>query len=118
MNSGISGIFASAQAGLNAATDRANIRAQNIVNFNTPGYQSVRPIQTADAQSAPRVTAAPPSAPGNTDALSSTSALAISQVNLAEEIVDFRLAQRAFEASALVARTADELLETTLDIKG
>ena len=75
-------------AGLKAADMRVNIRAQNIVNWQSQGYQPLVPVQTSQG-SGPVVKV--------TKAELSTE---FPQVDLAEEIVDMNVAQTAYEASA------------------
>jgi len=92
-------------AGLRAAEARVNVRAQNIVNWLSEDYRPIEAEQTTDASGAPRVRVSrPPELQGE-----------YPFVDLASELVDMKMAQRAYEASAKVIRTADEMSKTLLD---
>jgi hypothetical protein len=92
-------------AGLRSAETRVNVRAQNIVNWQSEDYRPLEAEQTTDASGAPRVRVSrPPELQGE-----------YPFVDLASELVDMKMAQRAYEASAKVIRTADEMSKTLLD---
>lgn len=92
-------------AGLRAAEARVNVRAQNIVNWLSEDYRPIEAEQTTDASGAPRVRVSrPPELQGE-----------YPFVDLASELVDMKMAQRAYDASAKVIRTADEMSKTLLD---
>ncbi|MEL7028165.1 MAG: flagellar basal body rod C-terminal domain-containing protein [Pseudomonadota bacterium] len=100
-----------ALAGLQAASTRAAVRAQNISNMLTPGYQSAEPVQTS-TPAGPTVTvnAPPPVAPAPQSLFA--------DVDLPREFVDLQMAKRAFEASAAVFKTADEMSKEAIDLLG
>jgi flagellar hook protein FlgE len=92
-------------AGLRAAETRVNVRAQNIVNAQSEDYRPLEAEQTTDESGAPRVRVSrPPELQGE-----------YPFVDLASELVEMKVAQRAYEASAQVIRTADEMSKTLLD---
>jgi flagellar hook-associated protein FlgK len=92
-------------AGLRAAETRVAARAQNIVNWQSEDYRPLEPQQTTDASGAPRVRVSrPPELSGE-----------FPIVDIAEDIVDMQMAQRAYEASAKVIRTENEMQKTLLD---
>jgi hypothetical protein len=92
-------------AGLRAAEARVNVRAQNIANWLSEDYRPLEPEQTTDESGAPRVRVSrPPELQGEYPV-----------VDTASELVDMKMAQRAYEASAKVMRTADEMSKTLLD---
>jgi flagellar basal body rod protein FlgC len=92
-------------AGLRAAETRANVRAQNIVNWQSRDYRPLEADQTSDANGAPRVRVSrPPELAGE-----------LPFVDIAYEMVDMQLAKHAYAASAKVIRTADEMSKTLLD---
>jgi flagellar hook protein FlgE len=92
-------------AGMRAAETRVAARAQNIVNWQSEDYRPVEPEQTTRASGEPVVRVSrPPELSGD-----------FPYVDLAEEIVDMQLAKRAYEASAKVVKTEDEMQKTLLD---
>lgn len=96
--------FAYGQAGLRAADMRASARASNIVNWQSTNYQPVEPEQTTGASGEPVVKI-------TRTQLSSDFPYA----NLAGDIVDLQSAKRAYQASAAVIRTDDDMSKTLLD---
>ena len=96
--------FAYGIAGLRAADMRFSARAQNIVNAQSQGFRPLVPQQTTGANDEPVVKIT--RAELNSD---------FPFVDLESEIVDMQLAKRAYQASAKVIRTADEMSKTLLD---
>ncbi|MBI1213503.1 MAG: hypothetical protein GC190_18745 [Alphaproteobacteria bacterium] len=96
--------FAYGIAGLRAADMRVMARAQNIVNWQSQDYQPVVPDQTTGINDEPIVKITRAELTGD-----------FPPVDLAAEIVDMKMAQRAYQASAQVIRTADEMSKTLLD---
>ncbi len=96
--------FAYGIAGLRAADIRFGARAQNIVNAQSSGYRLLVPQQTAGANDEPIVKITRADLTGD-----------FPFVDLESEIVDMQLAKRAYQASAKVVRTADEMSKTLLD---
>lgn len=104
-----------ALAGLQAAEARIGIRAQNIANVATPGFTPLVPVQSS-TPAGPVVRAEPvpqgraPAAylpPGLTPA---------SSANLAEDIVDLRLAAAAYGSALAVVQAGDALEQELLDV--
>jgi flagellar hook-associated protein FlgK len=91
--------------GMRAAETRVNVRAQNIVNWQSKNYQPLVPNQTTDEAGGPVVRVTRPAE------LSGD----FPMVDLAAEIVDMQMAQHAYEASAKVVRTAGDMSKTLLD---
>ena len=104
----LSSVSSYALAGLQAATDRTAIRAGNIANMATPGYVAEE-VEQVSTPSGPRVTGARPG-----DGPAAPQGL-FAQVDLPKEIVDMQSAQRAFEATLVTLKTADEMTKTLLD---
>lgn len=96
-----------ALSGLQAASARVSYRAGDIANMATPGYQQTEISQVA-TPAGPKVTGARPPGPAAPQGL-------FAQVDLPAAIVDMQSAQRAFEASAAVFKTTDEMTDTLLD---
>lgn len=91
-------------AGMRAAEMRVSVRAQNIVNWRSEGYQPLVPVQTAEGKGPVVRVTRPAELTGD-----------FPYVDLAAEIVDMQLAKHAYKASAKVLRTADEMSKTLLD---
>jgi hypothetical protein len=91
-------------SGMRAAETRAEIRAVNIVQAPLHDARNFVPVQTVKA-AAPIVRAQPPvnQSPRGPFA------------NLAEDIVDMRMAAHAYRAAATVVRTGAEMDKTLLD---
>lgn len=111
-----------ALAGLQAASTRVSVRAQNIANVQTPNYQPAVPVQTSTAVG-PVVTIERQSGsvPGNTTSpgnLAPDLNFPVSSVQLESEISDLAISKNAYKAAALVLRTANEITEETLDLLG
>lgn len=110
-------ILSLAVSGLNAAQKRFAVRAENIVNVNTPGYRAKTPHQI-DTGHGPAVIVSSPQAetplphPNSTDSVD----LLGNDVDLAEEFVDIIRTKHAFAASAKVIKAQDELVQGFLDI--
>lgn len=91
-------------AGLRAADMRVLARAQNIVNWQSENYRPVVPQQTTGVNDEPVVRITRAELSGD-----------FPFVDLATEIVDMQMAKRAYQASAAVIRTADDMSKTLLD---
>jgi len=98
------GAFAYGIAGMRAADARVAARAQNIANWQSQDYRPVVPQQTTGANDEPVVKITRAELSGD-----------FPFVDLANEIVDMQIAKRAYQASAKVIRTADEMSKTLLD---
>ena len=100
----MSSALGSGIAGLRAADARVSARAINIVNWQSQNYRPLVPEQTTGSTGEPvvKITRAE---------LSDDFPF----VDLANEIVDMQMAKRAYQASAKVIRTADEMSKTLLD---
>jgi flagellar basal-body rod protein FlgC len=132
--------FSASLSGLFAQSKRLAVSADNVANWRSRGLRPESGAQASGAEQAgaylPKrvqdVTTAgggvrgevrpvsPPSvmvyAPGRPDADAEGMA-AVANVDLAEELVTQKLAQRAYEANAAALRTQDELTDSLLDIK-
>lgn len=111
-----------ALAGLQAASTRVSVRAQNIANVQTPNYQPGVPVQTSTAVGpVVNIERQSDKASGNSlpnSNLSPDLNVSISSVRLENEISDLVISKNAYKASALVLRTANEITEETLDLLG
>jgi flagellar hook protein FlgE len=96
--------FAYGIAGLRAADARVGARAVNIVNAQTQDYRPLVPEQTTGPAGEPVVKITRAELSGD-----------FPPVDIANEIVDMQVAKRAYQASAMVIRTADEMSKTLLD---
>jgi flagellar hook protein FlgE len=91
-------------AGMRAAEMRVSVRAQNIVNWQSEGYQPFVPVQTTQGKGPVVRVTRPAELTGD-----------FPYVDLAAEIVDMQLAKHAYTASAKVVKTATEMSKTLLD---
>lgn len=104
-----------ALGGMQAAESRVAIRAQNIANLNTPDYTPQTPVQTAGP--AGPVVRAEPVAKGRAPVAYLPPGLTpASSANLAEDIVDMRLAAAAYGAALAVVQVSEEMSEALLDV--
>jgi len=88
-----------------AQPTRASPRAAtNVVNWQSEDYRPLTPQQTTGISGEPVVKITRAELSGDFPPL-----------DLASEIVDMQMAKRAYEASAKVIRTADEMSKTLLD---
>ena len=101
-------------AGLNAASTRLSIRAQNIANIGTEGYLPVAPVQTAEA--AGPVVRAVPLSPDHTQSKLPGTDLVEPGSSLEGEIVDTMVSGIAYKANAKVLKVSRELDKALLDI--
>lgn len=100
-----------ALSGMQAAQVQMNAAAQNVANLQTQNYQPVRADiidlssggVNADLQSSPVPASGAPTSPG-------------SNVDLAAEMINMKLAQLAFGANADVVRTENHTLGSLLDM--
>ena len=97
-------IFNIGLAGLKAAETRVSARAQNIVNWQSVDYRPLVPVQTSAANGPLVKITRPADLTGD-----------FPFVDLAAEFVDMSLAKHAYQASAKIIRTADEMQKTLLD---
>ena len=104
MISGMSTVISIGLSGLKAAEARAEIRALNIVQAPVRDAKLFTPVQTTQAAS-PVVRAQPLVNQSWRGPFS----------NLAEDIVDLRLASHAYRASAAVVRAGADMERTLLD---
>ncbi len=106
------------------------VRANNIANVNTPGFQAQRvDLMTGHGDQGVTVgaiyhnTTPGPLLPSNVTfteggrTVLSTGYLEGSNTDLAQEFVRMTSAQRAFEANAAVIRTHDDVTGSLLDLK-
>jgi flagellar basal body rod protein FlgG len=110
----INGISASL-AGLSAyGAQLANI-AHNVANVNSDGYKKTVATVKEDDAGLPKVNLTKSDSPGPIIQLDGLPR-EMSNVNLAEEIPQMILAQRAYEANIKALKAQDETLKSTLDI--
>ena len=118
----------SALAGLNAASKRVGIAAENIANARTTGtlqpyggYTPKTAVQTTNATGQPQVVSRPltPSHvaaydPANPDA-NANGLVGAPNVDLASNLVELSLAETAYKANVATLRTIDELSKALYD---
>ena len=103
--------LAIALSGMQAAQTQLNVTAQNIANLQTPGYQEERTdfVELSGGGVSTSVERIPTSSSGATGPEGSN-------VDLAQQMVNLSLARQAFRANAEVARVANSLTGTLLDM--
>ena len=112
----------SAVSGLRAASKRLEVSASNTVNAQSENYTPGRVVQTALVLSgvkAEAIPVSPPTVPVYDPQSPTADADGIVQrpnVALESEMVEQKLAQRAFEANLRTVETADRMTKTVLDI--
>lgn len=94
-----------AVAGLRAAETRVHVRAQNVVNWLSEDYVRQIPVQTSEVGGPVIRVQRPSELSGD-----------FPYVDLATELVDMQLAKHAYQASAKVIRTTDEMTRSLLDM--
>lgn len=120
--------FSIAVSGLNAAARTVQISASNIVNARSggvirdrDGYQGYQPLQPTASSVAGGgvVTGARPVVPAYMPAPGTDgTAYGLPNSSLTTDLVQMKLAQTAYKASAALIRTADEMQKTTLSVIG
>ena len=109
-------------SGMRAAETAAAARARNIANINTKGYVPVEPVfKSVDGGVEASVREQQPPPPQN---LSPGMAEFLSEMppdgaaDLASDLVNLRLAEIAYKASAKVVETAGRMQDAALDALG
>jgi flagellar basal-body rod protein FlgC len=110
----IDGLHA-AYSGLVTSGRKAGVSAHNVANGNTGDFRKKRLV--AESLEEGGVTSSieevPGAGPGPVEGVTRSES---SNVDLGEEIVEFTVAQRTFEANAASLKTEEEILGTLLDI--
>lgn len=106
---------------ITAFQTKMDTAANNAANISTDGFKASRVVMKAGAGgqgvTASVETVDAPGAKAVEQVGGETRVVERSNVNLAEEMTDMRIAQRGVEANVVALRTADEMLGTLLDIK-
>lgn len=100
----------SALAGLTAHAAKLAVAANNIANLNTPGFIRIQPGSTFLSSSNTPVISNPGGLPG------SASVNMLSDVELAEELLNMKISKYGYTANARVISSHDEMIGTVLDI--
>ncbi len=100
----------SAIGALQVQSERLNIHAHNIANLNTPGFQAQIPAQQTAIAGGVQLSAVTTSKTPGTP-IDSEKPTETNNVDLIAETVGTITALRAFEASAKVIKTSDEMLK-------
>ena len=105
---------------LNAVGTRIQTDANNIANANTDGFKKSRTLLSAQAPAGVQATTqqstsagpiVPEELPGNTGYVE------LSNVDLAEELVDMKISSTTYSANLKTLKTADEMAQSLIDIK-
>lgn len=103
-----------ALAGLRAASQRIQIRAENVVNVQTEGYRPAVPVQTA--QAAGPIVRAERLPPERAQSVLPGTGFVLPEVSLEAEFADILVSETAYKASASLLRTSRELDQALFDI--
>jgi len=117
----MSDAFSSAISGMSSNAVRAAVAANNIANANTAGFKASRATATSSGSGQPEMNitesteagsrlSRPDGLPGGAESQES------SNVDLAEEFVQLKIAEHGYSANAAVVRTQGEMLGTVLNI--
>lgn len=104
-----------ALSGLRAAEEAVGVRARNLANLNTKGYRPVEPVQKSVEGGVQVRVREVPLSPETEAALADIPAAG---ERLAEDLVQMRLAEHAYRASAKVIATADRMMDAALEALG
>ena len=106
-----------ALSGLSAAETRMTARAQNIVNANTPGFEPVRVHQTSTPAGPVVRLEGGGQNTGYPNSPNPVSSVPFgNKVNLAAEVVDFKMAETSYKAGLAVLKSADEMQRSVIEI--
>jgi len=114
------GAIQSALSGLTAFSTQVAVTADNVANVTTDGFKKSRTeliaVESGGVRSAiQKDETAGPTILNNTGY--GPAQFELSNVDLAEEVVNQIIGQRGFEANIQTIKTADEMLGTILDIR-
>lgn len=115
----ISGVQ-SALSGLQAFTTKIEKNANNIANMNTDGFKKDRVLLSAQAPQGVKATVEQVDEPGAMVVEPSDQGevmTELSNVDLGEEIPDMLLNSHGYAANLKSLRTADDMMQSVLDIK-
>ncbi|MCP4715356.1 MAG: flagellar biosynthesis protein FlgG [Deltaproteobacteria bacterium] len=111
----------SAISGLRAHSAKAAVAANNIANVNTDGFKASQAVIESGDAGSPEVTVSQSSSDGpivpETGGLRGGNQYReLSNVDLADEFVQMKLAEHGYRANASIIRAQDEMIGTILDI--
>ena len=107
-------------AGIRAFEKKADVTAHNVANVNTDGFKKSRAVMVEDRTGAPRVTVDRVELSGYAvveETGDGRTERELSNVDLAEEMVNLTVARRGHQANLKTVQAADDMLESLLDIK-
>lgn len=105
-------------SGLNAASLRMNVSANNTANVLSDGFKASRVVNQAQAEGGVSSTVQKVDTPGVKAPRSTEKSgfVELSNVDLATEIIDQTIAHRTYQANLQTLRTADEMIGTIIDV--
>lgn len=110
----------SALSGLQASTLRTQATANNIANVNTDGFKKDRVTLSAKSPQGVSTTVGKIDTPGNIvfeETPQGEAMVETSNVDLAQEMPNLMLDKTSFNANIKTLQTADQMLQSLLDIK-
>jgi len=105
-----------AQSGLEAATARLSVSANNVANALTPGFTPSR-VAAADVKGGGVSSAVAPAVDAAAEARADRALLAGSGTDLIGEVVAQSQASQLYQANLATLQTADELFQAALKLK-
>ena len=111
----------SAIAGIVTHAEKIAVAAHNIANINTEGFKKSQAVIESDVAGQPDVKITQSDAPGPMIPVpeglpGGTKFVEMSNVNLAEEIVQMQIAKYGYAASVNIISAQDQMIGTILDI--
>ena len=111
----------SAIAGIVAHAEKTAVAAHNIANINTAGFKRSQAVIESDMAGQPDVTVTQSDDPGPMISVQEglpggAEFVEMSNVNLAEELVQIQIAKHGYAASVSVISAQDQMTGTILDI--
>ena len=110
----------SALSGLRAFATKIENNANNIANMNTDGFKKDRVVLSAEAPQGVKATVEQIDAPGSVIAEPTDQGYEMieqSNVDLGEEIPEMLLNKHGYTANLKTLQTADQMMQSLLDIK-
>tara|TARA_B100000927_G_C16406531_1_gene445536 strand:- start:599 stop:1009 length:411 start_codon:yes stop_codon:yes gene_type:complete len=112
-------VYNAAMSGLQAASLKLKVSANNVANANTDGYQKQQVTTQAGTYGVEvkveKVSTAEP--PNNLQTGGELRSEATSNVDIAEELLEMKAAKNLFEANLKTLNTSDNMLGRILDIE-
>ena len=113
-------IFSTAASALRAYGVKIQSNANNIANANTDGFKKTRTLLSSQEPAGVQATTQQTTTSGPIvpeELPSDTGYVELSNVDLAEELVDMKISSTTYSANLKTLKTADEMTQSLIDIK-